>query len=365
MTDKKKPPKRLLPAYTFYPRTLRRGVTYYVQFSYKGVQRAFNCQTGNKEDAKAKAEELIGAYMDKVDAGLQAGSNQNLDVVVREFLDAQYPDKPETRSKIAQRIRVLQEALGTNKTADISEPLMRKTYHKIMKVRKYQKHYWADLITAWKKCFKFLKKMKYVSNEDFFEYIVAPKTSTFRKFEEVISDEDFDKLLPLFTKEDQNYLMVMRYSSMYQSDIYGLMRKHFKEDPRPGNKTGWLLVKARQKGKSVDEEHEQPMHTKLVDILVPRIKACENGDDKIFPEITETTFKKFGQNLWSRWNWRFKKAFPGRKPLKLTVTRHSFITSAIDRKVHPSTLRRWIGHSPRSKALERYNHHDGHLEDMG
>lgn len=353
-----------LPKYKLVKRPDRNNL-FYVRFSYRSKQFLLNTNLGNEKEARSKAIELIEAHIERVESEFRATSNEKLPVVVEEFLTVRYPNKLKTRSKNRSRISVLLNALGTSETKRITEPLVRKTYLHLVATKVFQEHYLFDLIVAWKCCFKWLIKQGYLAKEDYFANIVAPKASGFRKVTDIIPDEEFEQLLPQFSPQDQEYLTVMRYTSIYPSDIYELRKKHLIPDLDPNSKTGWKMIKKREKAKSRLEVYKQPLHTKIAPILVARVERCKNPEDKLFPEIEEPSFSHFGNNLNARWQVRHKKVFKEKQSKKLTILRHTFITKMVESRVPSSTLKQWIGHAPHSTVLDAiYNHHENTAVDM-
>jgi hypothetical protein len=100
--------------------------------------------------------------------------------------------------------------------------------------------------------------------------------------------EEFEGVLSKATPLDQELLLICRYTGINPADIYDFTKSQFFQSiPNPLNRHpgGWTLRKVRNKSQEKEVVYEQPLHHRVVAVLLPRILKATDGQELLYPEL--------------------------------------------------------------------------------
>lgn len=162
------------------------------------------------------------------------------------------------------------------------------------------------------------------------------------------TDDRFEATLPHLRPDDQEILLVIRWSGLDPADIWGLTPKHFMLEPF------LKFHKVRAKAKSTVETIDQPVSSRIRAIITRRLERPIDG--RLWK--TAARSETFATNLLDRVK-TAQRAAGYTDMLDIKSLRHTFATYHAGRYIRGEggppmeELRRWLGHAPDSRVLER------------
>jgi integrase len=205
--------------------------------------------------------------------------------------------------------------------------------------------YWCDLLCLHKKFFRWLLEDGKISADPTKGWKLPPK-ETFGKGETVWKEEEYETFISHCPKGDREIYEVLYHTGMSPADIFNLKRKHL---VCPQGE--WRIVKLREKAKSSLETINQPISSKVLPVILSRLKTTKDPEENLFPSTAKDQFawvRKFTDRRLHLW----RKLFPGTPPKDLKAFRHTFASRWAEKDVPLDVLRAWCGHTPSSRTLE-------------
>jgi site-specific recombinase XerC len=299
--------------------------------------------TGTKDEkiAKARAPGLIFKWLA---SRTKATSEHPLQAAAREFLASQYADtKPDTAAEVDTILRRLAGAFPG--LASVSELSPKAFQDGLSRYRgTASAGYWTNIVVTTRKFCRWCVDRGYLA-EDPTIGIKAPGKGRGKR-RGVWAEAYFAEVCAVVSGFDRECLMVMRWSGLDSGDLHTFdPGKHLVRD-----EAGVLTIKKlREKAKTDEETVVQPVNSRILPYLEARLKSGE-GYGAGYASV-----RSFTASLRKRVQSAMERHSLPRTDLK--SLRHSFCTYHAERGVPLDVLRRWCGHSPDSRTLDRYYIH--------
>lgn len=327
----------------------REGRAWVAMFRWKGKQVAVTTLEHSEAKAKQRAPEVIARWFKKHGEKVPLSRTASFAEAAREFLEAKYLSrKPatahEVRIVLDKVAGIMPEAWGnlTRKTA--------KPYWPRLKGSASPK-YWKNILTITRKFWRWAVE-EGIAVEDVTEGLEGPRSKDFGIREDVWTDEEVEAVLGALRPTEAQAILIIRWTGLDPADVWNLKKKHMVKD-----KDGaWKIVKVREKAKSEKEIINQPVSSKVRDLLV-KLHSKAKGSDT---PLLQTPFRsaQVFTVLLRRHVLRAQAAL-GLRPLAVKSLRHTFATFHAERDVPIDVLRSWMGHTADSRVLDRVYLHRG------
>lgn len=330
----------ILPPYSVHARAAGNCE---IRFRLDGVQRSISAGTKNQRQAESVAKAVLARWLaaqGKTTAGKKTGLRGEIDA----FVEVQYRDlKRATRDEAILILNRFEAAYPLPHVQDITPEVFRAGAGRFR--GEASPKYWANILATVRRFSRALVDQGKIV-QDFTKGTPMPKRSAFGRREVTWTEDELAAVLEVLTPLDRDALTVMRWTGLDSSDVFELRRKHLVKD-----ETGaWVIKKQREKAKGPEETILQPIGSVVRQILMDRYKATRLPADRLF-DADFLDARSFTSSLRDRV--RRATASAG-LPLKhLKALRHTFATYHAERGVPLDVLRRWMGHAPDSRVLDR------------
>lgn len=255
--------------------------------------------------------------------------------------------RPNTVAEVLRHLRALQEALGVGAVHEITKKLCEDRREALLASREPRQR--KALLTTWRRFCRWEVEEGNMAEFPFVNFR-NPSSKEFPVHTEIWTPERYVATLEQLRHDDAEILAVIRWSGLDPADVWELAPRHFVRVPF------LKLHKVRSKAKSNAEVVDQPVSSKILPIIEARLAAAISKGSKLWP--TTLSMVSFGSMFLERVKTAQRKAgFDDTLPLK--PLRHTFATYHADRYLRGEggppmeELRRWMGHAPDSRVLER------------
>jgi integrase len=327
----------------------REGRAWVVMFRWKGRQVAVTTLEHNEVKARARAPEVIARWFKKNGEKVPLSRDATLSQAAAEFLEARYLSR---KASTAKEARVVLERLAgvmpegwaklTRKTA--------KPYWGKLKGAASPK-YWKNILTITRKFWRWAVE-EGLATEDATEGLEGPRSMDFGIRKDIWTEEEVEAVVGALEAREAKAVMILRWTGLDPADLWNLRKRHFVKD-----KSGaWKIVKVREKAKSEKEIIDQPVSSKVRDLLMGLHAKAKGADTQVFP--TPYRSAQVFTVLLRRHVLRAQAAL-GLRPLAVKSLRHTFATFHAERDVPIDVLRGWMGHTADSRVLDRVYLHRG------
>lgn len=328
---------------------LREGRAWVAMFRWKGKQVAVTTLEHNESKARARAPEVIARWFKKNGEKVPLSREATLTSAAAEFLEARYLSR---KASTAREARVVLERLAgvmpegwarlTRKTA--------KPYWSRLKGKASPK-YWKNILTITRKFWRWAVE-EGIATEDATEGLEGPRSIDFGIRKDVWTDEEVEAVVGFLKGKEAWAVQIIRWTGLDPADLWNLRKRHFVKD-----KSGaWKIVKVREKAKSEKEIIDQPISSRVRDLLMGLHAKAKGPDSQVFPSSYKSA--QVFTVLLRRHVLRAQAAL-GIRPLAVKSLRHTFATFHAERDVPIDVLRRWMGHTDDSRVLDRVYLHRG------
>lgn len=210
--------------------------------------------------------------------------------------------------------------------------------------------YWKNCLSTLKSFFAWVVSEKLLQ-EDPVRHLKPPSSSTFKRDDEVWTEEEVVKTAKHLKEDDKVVFLLMRYTGMYPSDLYHFRKKHIVKDKEQGYK----ILKVREKAKTGTEVIDQPLLPQIEKLILEAYEKAQSAEDKLFVH-SDRSVTVWVMGYRKRVATAYKKAF-NKKMKKLKSLRHTFATWIMEKDVPIDVAKAWMGHSKNSTMLEAvYTH---------
>lgn len=312
-----------------------------IRFRWGTKHPAISAGTRDPKEARDNAPSLIRKWIGS--KGAEASAHP-IAIACEEFLAEQYADlKPDTRAEVDLILRRLAGVFPA--LSDIREISPKVFRAKAATLRgEAAPGYWTNILVTVRKFCRWCVERGYMA-EDPTAGIPAPGKKKGKR-RDVWTDEYFDQVVAVVSPFDAEVLMVMRWSGIDSGDLHTFdPARHLVKDDA-GVTT---IRKLREKAKSDEEMILQPVSSKILPYLEARRKSMEGyGAGYASVRSFTASLRKRVQAVMKR------EGLPIRD---LKSLRHTFATHHAERGVPLDVLRKWLGHAPDSRTLDRYYLH--------
>lgn len=272
------------------------------------------------------------------------------DTEVARFIRLQYEGKaPSTVKEVAWALQKFKDALGVVSVQEITKKLCEARKARLQEGLTPKTY--KNVLTVARKFLRWQFNEGHITADPLVNF-KNPARKSFGRRLAIWDDERFKKTLEYLKGEDREYLQVVYETGIDPADFFQLRPSHIVEARRltDGSKF-WKLYKQRAKAKSSDEVIDQPLSTGARKVILPMLANWWDLS-RYKGEMS------FASNMLKRVKAAQVKAGYS-DPLDVKSLRHTFATRHARRYMAGEggppmeELRRWMGHAPDSRVLER------------
>jgi len=327
----------------------REGRAWVAMFRWRGKQVAITTGEGTEPLARQRAPEVIARWFRAQGEKPPAAISSAFQDAARAFLEAKYMSrKPATGKEAEVILRRLAGLLPAEWGA-----LTRQTVKPLLPALKGKASakYWKNILVTTRKFWRWAVE-EGLATEDVTEGLEGPRSIDFRIRTDIWSDEELEAVIQVLPAREAQAVQIIRWTGIDPADLWNLRKKHFVKD-RGGV---WKLVKVREKAKSEKEIIDQPISSKVRDLMLGFHAKAKGAESPVFPNPYRSA-QVFTVLL--RRHVLRAQATLGLRSLHVKSLRHTFATFHAERDVPIDVLRAWMGHAPDSRVLDRVYLHRG------
>lgn len=327
----------------------REGRAWVAMFRWRGKQVAVS--TGEATEAKAKeaASKVIFRWFEKQGEKAPVTVSAAFPDAVRGFLEAKYMSRKPATAKEAE---IILRRLSGLLNEDWGK-LTRQTFKPVIPKLKgdASPKYWKNILVTTRKFWRWAVEEK-LAVEDVTLGLDGPRSIDFKIRQDIWEDHELESVVKELPEREARAVQIIRWTGLDPADLWNLKKRHFVKD-----KGGvWKIVKLREKAKSEKEIIDQPLSSKARDLLMGLHAKAKGPDTPIFPTSYRSA-QVFTVLLWRKVS-RVQGQL-GLRTLHVKALRHTFATYHAERDVPIDVLRKWMGHAPDSRVLDRVYLHRG------
>lgn len=327
----------------------REGRAWVAMFRWKGKQVAVTTGEGSEPEARKRAPEVIARWFKAQGEKPPVAVTSAFPDAARGFLEAKYMSRKPATAKEAEIILrrlagVLPEEWGK---------LTRKTVKPLLPRLKgdASPKYWKNILVTTRKFWRWAVE-EGLAVEDVTKGLEGPRSIDFGIRQDIWTEDELEAVVSVLPTRETQAVQIIRWTGMDPADLYNLRKRHFVKD-----KGGvWKIVKRREKAKSEKELIDQPISSRVRDLLLGLHAKAKGPDSPVFPTSYRSA-QVFTVLLWRKVS--AAQVRLGMRRLHVKALRHSFATFHAERDVPIDVLRKWMGHSSDSRVLDRVYLHRG------
>lgn len=340
-----------------------------IKFRVGDSREQFTASSGVRKRSKVTvsvATEAIEAWFSRQpqEPPKPAETGPSLDKEIASFIDEEYQyTVPEHRTGVRVVLQEMAALVPTNQLGDITKEMFRSTIKPTMEGR-VKPHTWANKLSYIRKFLRWEVERENILRDPTIGVKPPPKES-FGTHEDIWEDKWYSAIraklgeIREVGKTLQNILDDRWFTGMDTKDLWQLQpRKHLLrvtvDDNHGRPRDIWKVYKKRAKESEIID---QPIHKEILDRWIKRWDAC-GPDDILHPNHFESA------KTWGKWF--LDHVHDAQRELGLPLLdaksiRHTFATrwaklyvTSRGRKGPPlEELRKWMGHAPGSRILEK------------
>jgi len=320
---------------------IEKGRNIRVGWRYMNEYPKYSTGTKNRKDAERIGKKIFDDWQNGA-TKFKAVRKDAFDIEVERYLKSSKKHiKPSTKKALTRSLDKLKEGLGLSSVVELTRDKFDLGSDSIR--GKANPKYWCNIMGDVRCFVKWCIEEKLLPHDPTTRLVLPTSHEFTYKGEEVVwPDDEFETVCENLSKQDSDYLKILRYSGMDVSDMCVLEKGHVIKST-----DGLTFSKVRQKEK---QRFIVPVFPQILSIVK---KAMKSDTKRIFSqEIPEPFGSNFGKRVRRV---RRKLKLEERAPCK--DLRHTFITDCVEKGVPFDVIRNWIGHSKDSRTLEkRYAH---------